>query len=111
MIEPLTDDEVLRQDVFPAEVLLPDGTVLSGVRVFATSHRLVVYGENPVGPVLVEELETPWSIEAHMGTLFGQLQCDLASGGTAWVNRGRGCGCGSVLKALAAPLPRMRRQL
>jgi hypothetical protein len=99
------DDEVLARDVFPAEVLMPDGRVLIG-RAFITSHRLVVWREHPRGVLDGEDayLAEPGSVARDRGSLVGRLQIELDSG-TAVVNRGRGCGCGSPLKALSAPVP------
>ncbi len=35
--------ELMARDVFPAEVLLPDGSMLLGVRVFCTTKRTLVF--------------------------------------------------------------------
>jgi hypothetical protein len=111
--------ELMRRDVHPAEVVLPDGRVLLGLRVFVTSHRLLAYAHNPqtgIGQALDLELVEPFSVPADRGSLpaNGRLECrvyldgakdGLERGvGTAWVNRGAGCGCGSPLKGLAAPV-------
>ncbi len=100
--------ELMRRDVHPAEVALPDGRVLTGLRVFVTARRLLGYqamhGGNIVN-VLCLELAQPCSVPADRSTLMaGRLECRLADGATAWVNRGRGCGCHSPLKALAPPV-------
>lgn len=100
--------EHLVRDVHPAEVALPDGRVLAGVRVFVTSHRLLAYTTTPnrwIEQALDLALEQPCSVPANRGTLgAGRLEVRLADGSTAWVNRGHGCGCGSPLKSLAAPV-------
>lgn len=95
----------MRRDVHPAEVLMPDGSMLTGVRVFVTSHRVIVYAhEGDFKRVAELELLEPGVIEANRGTLgSGRLECRTPEG-TAWVNQGRGCGCGSKLKALGTPV-------
>lgn len=107
------EGETLHRDVYPAEVAMPDGSVLTGVHVFVTSHRLLVYGETgqrQVGLIFGADLETPRSVPASMDTMrAGQLECKLGVGGTAWINVGRGCGCGSPLKAMASPVGWVRR--
>jgi hypothetical protein len=111
--------ELLRRDVFPAEVLMPDGVLLSGVRVFVTSHRLLAFEHTAAEgfkQVVCLELVDQFSVPADRGTLpaNGRLECRVhlaavageeAEVGTAWVNRGAGCGCGSPLKAMGAPVP------
>jgi hypothetical protein len=105
--------ELLRRDVHPAEVSLPDGQIITGVRVFVTSHRLVAFKvseSREIVKVLDLELEQPCTVPADRGTLgAGRLEVRLADGHTAWVNRGQGCGCGSPLKALGPPVPWVRR--
>lgn len=106
------EGEVLHQEVYPAEIALPDGTMLTSVYAFVTSHRLLAYGETgdrQIGLIYGADLAVPGSVPKHVGTLRGSLQCDIAVGGTAWINLGRGCGCGSPLKAMRAPVPRVRR--
>lgn len=98
--------EKLRRDVHPAEVALPDGTVLQGLRVFVTSHRVVGFAAGAGGRVervLDMELVEPFSVPASRGSLSGSLEC-VTPEGTSWINRGRGCGCGSPLNALAPPV-------
>jgi hypothetical protein len=104
--------EVLARDVFPAEIALPDGQVVTGARAFVTSHRLIAYvvtGDRRIVRAVNLDLTVPGAVEASRNTLVaGQLECPVA-GGSAWVNRGRGCGCGSPLNALASPVPWSRR--
>ncbi len=104
----MRDDEVMCRDVHPAEILLPDGRILHDVRVFVTSHRLGAFAVTPgrvIERVVDAELAEPFSVPASRNTLrAGALECRLADG-TAWVNRGRGCGCHSPLKALSGPVP------
>lgn len=104
----MSQAEIMSRDVYPAEVLLPDGTLLRGVRVFATTTRLLAYGlssDRKIVKVLDAELLEPNSIPRSRETLkAGRLEAKLAAG-TAWVNKATGCGCGSPLKALGAPVP------
>ena len=105
--------EVLVRDVFPGEVLTPDGHVIAQCRVFVTSHRLLAFKANAAKQIeLVTELilSEPKSVQANRGSLQGRLEI-VTPEGTAWVNRGRGCGCGSPLKALGSPVPWTRRGL
>jgi len=103
----VTVGERLVRDVHPAEVSLPDGRVLTGVRAFITTSRMLVYratADRRIERALELELADPCSVPASRNSLRGALEVRLADGGTAWVNRGRGCGCHSPLKALAAPV-------
>ena len=95
----MPDDEVLVRDIFPAEVVGADGSLITKARVFVTSHRLIVWREQPLG-IAVEESLAPFSIRASRDKLNDPLKV-----GTYLVNQGRGCGCGSKLTALAKPAP------
>jgi hypothetical protein len=105
---PGVDVERLVRDIDPAEVLLPDGRLLSSVRVFVTSTRLLAFKAGNEGGITLAldlPLEQPCSVPASRATLGqGALEARLADGSTAWINRGHGCGCGSPLKALAPPV-------
>jgi len=94
--------------VHPAELLLPDGRLLRELRVFITSRRLLAYRASADGQIvkaLELALADPCTVPANRGTLGqGRLEVRLADGATAWVNAGQGCGCGSPLKALGAPV-------
>lgn len=98
--------ERLHRDLHPAECSLPDGRVLRDVRVFVTSSRLLAFQANAgkIEPLLDLTLEQPCSVPRSRGSLVGALEVRLADGGTVWVNRGSGCGCGSPLLALSAPV-------
>lgn len=98
--------ERLVRDVFPGEILMPDGSIHTHVRVFVTTGRLLAYKvdeERRILPVLNEPVQQPVTVPVSRGSLVGQLEVRLKDGSTAWVNRGHGCGCGSPLKAFAAP--------
>lgn len=100
-------DELLVRDVHPAEITIGD-EVVTDVRVFVTDRRLVAYRavQGEIVKALELSLAQPCSVPASRGTLTGgRLEAHLADGRTAWINRGSGCGCGSPLKALAAPVP------
>lgn len=100
------DSEVMRRDVYPAELLLPDGDLLTGVRVFVTNRRILAYKRVENRIVLVREVELADDIPGDRGTLMAghRLELTLFDGTKAFVNRGKGCGCGSPLKALAPPV-------
>lgn len=97
--------ETLHRDVHPAEIVLGD-RVLTGLRVFVTTQRLLAYQAvaGRIEPILELEVSEPVSVPADRASLRGRLEVRLADGRTAWVNRGQGCGCGSVLKALSPPV-------
>jgi hypothetical protein len=97
--------ERLVRDVHPAEVAL-DGHVLTAVRVFVTTGRLLALQvqAGKITPVLDEPVSEPVSVPASRSSLHGSLEVRLADGRTAWVNRGAGCGCGSALRTIAPPV-------
>lgn len=99
--------EILRRDVYPAEVLLPGGELLTGVRAFITSQRVLVYAAAGRDVELVRELPLARdSVPGDRNTLrqgAGSLQLDLVDG-TGWVNAGRGCGCGTPVKGMRVPV-------
>lgn len=100
--------ELLRRDIHPAEVLLPDGELLREARVFVTSERLLVWQkrEGQVRQVLALDLvmaPPPSRASLNGGSL--ELGCWVdGEEQPVYVNPGRGCGCGSPLKALAPPV-------
>lgn len=105
--------ELLRRDIHPAEVLMPSGALILEARVFVTNKRVLVYKRGQEGIALAHELalaeEAP---RASRGTLNGgrlELKCrfDLSEGEQVLpvtINQGGGCGCGSPLKAMKAPV-------
>ena len=101
--------ETMARDVFPAEVLLADGSLLTKVRAFITSHRIIVWRTDPKGYrgiVLEAKLAEPGSIEANRQPLKANERIEVATLRQGIiVNRGRGCGCESPLAALGAPVP------
>jgi len=109
----------MRRDVHPAEVSLPDGSIVTGARVFVTSHRLLAWKVTQerrgtelgkIEQVVNLRIEDPFSVVASRNTLLSTQTIEVeTTEGTAYVNRGRGCGCHSPLKALAAPVPWSRR--
>ena len=106
-------NEVLVRDVFPGEVVTPDGQVIGQCRIFITSHRLLAFKANAARQIeLAAELilSEPRSVAANRGTLQGRIEVGTDEG-SAWVNKGRGCGCSSPLKALGVPAPWTRREM
>lgn len=102
------DTEVMRRDVYPAEIVMPDGELITGVHAFVTSHRVLLYSEIAHREIALTHdlpLAVAWSVPGDRNTLRqGHLQLDLQDGGTAWLNAGSGCGCGSPLKSMDAPV-------
>jgi hypothetical protein len=99
-------DELLRRDIFPAELSI-DGRVLTDCRVFVTTTRLLAWQVSPGGKIEVvadHDLAAAGSVEMKRDTTHLPLRVET-SGGVAFINKGRGCGCHSPLKALGAPVP------
>lgn len=101
---------LLRRDVFPAEVVMPDGRVFTAARVFVLEASIRVYVEDrarigrPGIELAVDEPLTDPELVPRSHSTLGRgerLECRIDAG-TIWVNRGRGCGCHSPLKALRA---------
>ena len=96
--------ESLLHDVFPAEVLLPSGKVLTNVRAFVTDERIIVWQlDRQLGcKIALEFAVTELNGEPTKNSrleVFGLTQ-------SAIVNKGAGCGCGGgmiVLKTLPRP--------
>jgi hypothetical protein len=85
---------------------MPDGSMVRDARVFVTSLRLLAYvaRDYRVERVVDVQLSVPGAVPACRGSLGnGRLECPVLAG-TVWVNRARGCGCGSPLKGLAPPV-------
>ena len=102
--------EAMVRDVHPAEVLLPDGTLIVGCRAFVTTRRFVAFGPTPRSGIEVVAdfpVRQPVSTVASLNTLNTTERLEIATedGGTIYVNKGRGCGCHSPLKALDTPAP------
>ena len=95
------------RDVHPAEVVLSDGRVLTGVRAFLTTQRLIVWKLNASKECeKVIEMSVKFTdVQASRSTLGAGERLEVFSDeATAIINRGRGCGCGSPLKALSTPI-------
>jgi hypothetical protein len=97
--------EHLCREVFPANVLLPDGALWRTVACYITNERLVVFFTDSFGmivPRLIADLLEP--VTPSMNSLMGSQRIEVKiAGGTVWVNRDRGCGCGSPLKTMGSP--------
>ena len=105
----MSDPERLVRDVHPADLLLPDGSLLRDVRVFVTTRRLLAYqatADRKIERAASFDVDQPVSVPASRNTLpvNGRLEVRLADGATAWVNRGHGCGCHSPLRAMSGPV-------
>jgi hypothetical protein len=97
--------EILYRDCFPVETYAAHvhGAPMHPTRVFVTSERVQVWKEVDRQPVLLAESKvTGTPVERDRGTLTGQLKVETVDG-PVYVTKGRGCGCGSVLLALARP--------
>jgi hypothetical protein len=88
-------------DMFPADVTLPDGTGLTGVRVLVTTSDMV----------LIYSAEGERTLQAWAGAITGEATLANpyaprfasestipTAAGTVTVIRGAGCGCSSPLK-------------
>jgi hypothetical protein len=105
------DEEVMARDVFPAEVLLPDGKFVRHCRVCVTSHRVIVYTLNGRKIELLHQLDlvetksvTPDRASLSMN---GRIEAETTQG-KLHINRAKGCSCGP-LAALGSPVPWTRR--
>lgn len=101
------DDEVLCRDVYPAEVLAGDGSLMRNVRVFITSHRMIVWREDGnanIGIALEVRLAEPFSVVQCQAKLGHGENIEVATMKQGFiVNQGHGCGCKGKLKALGRP--------
>jgi hypothetical protein len=101
-------DEVLVRDIKGAEILASDGTLMTKVRVFITSHRMIVWrtDANKVpGIVLEVKLAEPNSVCAQQAKLGYNERIEVATLTKGYIiNQGK-CLCGSVLLALPTPAP------
>jgi hypothetical protein len=103
--------ELLCRDVFPSEVLLPDGRLLLEARAFVTNRRLLVWkvADGRVRQV-VEMALAGEPIRPRRDSLNGHHLELETTDGIVLVNQGHVCGCGSPLKALAPPVGWTRRE-
>ena len=101
------DGELLVRDIFPAEVLEVGGSLITKVRVFITTHRMIVWHEQYKGvpaKLLEVNLAEPFSVASQQAKLGYGERIEVATMTRGFIiNQGRGCGCGSVLKALPRP--------
>lgn len=91
---------------------MPDGSLIRQCRVFCTSHRMLAFAttaDRMIEVVAELVLAEPYSVPADRSTFMGGRLEIRTADGTAWVNRGRGCGCRDPLKALSQPVPWTRR--
>lgn len=88
---------IVVRDVFPAEVAV-NGQVYRTARAIVTRDRLLVY-LTTAAPIL----DTPYdpaasTVPAVNAPSSRATRLALVGGGTASINRQRGCGCGNPLK-------------
>lgn len=108
------DDEILCRDVYPAEVLeVGNDSLMTKVRVFITSHRMIVWradGNGTPGIYLEVKLAEPFSVSQCQAKLGTNERIEVATLTKGFIiNQGRGCGCGTKLKALGQPAPWKRK--
>lgn len=99
------------RDVFPAEVMLTrdgESTVLTGVRVFVTTDRVTIWALDDKKEIVQLHSITGTTTEATPSRSTMQegerFAVAVPNGQHLLINKGRGCGCGSKLKALAPPI-------
>lgn len=101
------------RDIFPAELLeVGTSTPLLKCRVQITSHRMLVWQEHDGVPDLVLEVDLAerGSVFEGRAKLAPNAHIDITTTTTGYfVNQGRGCQCGSALKALGLPAPWSKR--
>jgi hypothetical protein len=96
--------EILARDCFPVETYAVHiaAAPIHPTRVFVTSERIQVWSEVDRQPVLLTEAKITEPVERDRGTLQGQIKVETELG-PIFVTKGRGCGCGSSLRALSRP--------
>lgn len=111
-VEPVTEQSpVTIRKVWPAEVALPDGTVLRDALVVVTQQRVYVWRASAAGQI---ELvwNSGWTWEGSVLTKEHLLVASplrvATEAGVMSVNRGRGCGCGNPLGRWQPWQPEMR---
>jgi hypothetical protein len=98
--------EVLKRDVYPAQVLMPDGTLLRACRAFVSDRRVLVLDRNRT---LLADVEIEHGFVPASGQTLGyneRVEARTLDGGSIWILRERGCGCGAPVKSMASPWPR-----
>lgn len=98
--------ERMHRDLFPCDVTLDGHVVATNARVFVTSGRLLVYKAEERRCVLA--FQSPLQrgapeIQRDRASLVGRLEVSTSSG-VVYLNRSRGCGCGSPLRVLPRPV-------
>jgi hypothetical protein len=98
--------ERLLRDVHPAEVVLSDGRMFIGVRVFLTDQRVIVWKEERDRQVS-KALDLPITFtpaDRSRNTLGANERLEFFSDEVNGViNKRKGCACSSQLKALGLP--------
>lgn len=102
------DIEERVRDIFPAEVLTPDGAMLTACRVFISNRRLIVWRIGERGsPYVALEMNhaEPLTIEQMQATMMKDDPIVVTGDqGSAYINKGLGGCCGHLaLKALIPP--------
>ena len=96
------------RDIHPAEVVTKKGAVLTGARVFLTNKRCAVWVADRESGRLSKpiEFEVVESDAVPSRNTLGEGErievVGLVEG--LIINKGKGCGCGSKLKALNPPI-------
>ena len=94
MPEPRPGEKLCR-DVFPAEVLLPDGEFVRKVRAVLTTQRLIIY--RWVGEIDEVEYDLVRSVPPNKSSLAVREKLEVVlESGPAFVNRAMGCRCGPL---------------
>ena len=101
------EGELLVRDIFPAEVLEVGGALLTKVRVFITTHRMIVWRTDAAkvpGICLEVKLAEPGSVSSQEAKLGHGERIEVSTLTKGYIiNQGHGCMCGSILKALPRP--------
>lgn len=99
--------EIMVRDIHPAEVVLSDGRVLTGARVFITTERFIVWTQDARRNITktVELPLTTTTADRSRATMQDGQRFEVSGESyTAIVNKGNGCGCHSPLKGLGSPV-------
>jgi hypothetical protein len=89
-------------DLFPADVTLPDGQKLNGVRVILTDQGMAMVYDTlgqQVTQAFASAVHGAPSLKSPYAPRYDSESSIPTVNGVLTVTRGAGCGCGSVLKS------------
>lgn len=88
---------VVRRDVFPADVTLPDGTALSRVLLVVTTGGVYVWDGPDREPLYAGLLTAPATLPSSFGLSGAEGSAPTGDGVVRW-RAGTGCRCGLLAR-------------